>query len=109
MPKTVSASEAKTRLGALVDWAVKTQDDVIIETYGAPKAVLISYEEYQRVRELREKARREEALASLQGLRDRISARNRDLSEDEVADLAERLADETVEALRGRGVVRFGG
>lgn len=107
MPKTVSASEAKTRLGSLVDWAVESQDDVIIETYGEPKAVLMSYEEYQKVRDLREKARCEEALARLEQLRQQVSARNRDLSEDEIEDLADKLADDTIGDMRGRGEVRF--
>ena len=54
MPRTVSASEAKTQFGAILDWAIKCKDDVIVESHGKPKAVIISFEEHQKVAELRE-------------------------------------------------------
>ncbi len=43
---TVSASEAKTYFGALVDKAQK--EPVTIERQGRPVAVVISYEDYQK-------------------------------------------------------------
>ena len=109
MPRTVSASEAKTRLGSLVQWIAESQDDLIIESHGQPKAVLMSFEAYQRVRALREEARREQALARLERLREQVSTRNRDLDEQGVQALAERVADEAVDRLVDDGRVAFEG
>ncbi len=39
MPRTVSATEAKNRLGALIGWVQANQDDVIVETRGEPAVV----------------------------------------------------------------------
>ena len=39
MPKTVSASEAKAKFGAIVGWTIEFEDDVIVQSYGKPKVV----------------------------------------------------------------------
>ncbi len=49
MPRTISASEAKTRFGSIMNWAGESQDDVIVESYGEPKVVIIPFGEYQKV------------------------------------------------------------
>ena len=72
MPKTVSATEAKSRFGAMVKWAVENQDDVIVRQYGDPTAVLISYAEYERLVAWREQERRNEAFEQFEALRRRI-------------------------------------
>lgn len=43
MPRTVSASEVKTKFGAIVDWAIESKDDVIVESHGQPRVVIIAY------------------------------------------------------------------
>ena len=65
MPRRISASEAKTRFGAIAEWAAESQDDVIVESHGQPKVVIISYQEYQRLLALRDQARRHQALQQL--------------------------------------------
>lgn len=94
MPKTVSATEAKVQFGAIVEWAVEAQDDVVVERRGEPKAVIISYQEYQKVLALREQARREEALRRLRALREEVRARNTDLDEEQAMALAVRFSKE---------------
>ncbi|CUS05785.1 Putative antitoxin YefM (fragment) [Candidatus Promineifilum breve] len=59
MPKTVSVSEAKNQLSALMDWAVETGDEVVITRRGEPRAVIISYSTYQEYLAFREQARRQ--------------------------------------------------
>jgi len=108
MPRTVSATEAKTAFGSLVDWAATTKDDVIVESRGRPKVVIVAFEEYQRLSELRERARREEALARLEALRERTAARSADLSADEVSELADRVTREAIRRLIAEGKVRYG-
>lgn len=64
MPMTVTVSEAKDKFSSLLHWTVDNSDVVIIESRGKPKAVVVSYAEYQEFLALREQARRKEALQS---------------------------------------------
>ena len=107
MPKTVSASEAKSQFGSLVEWTVENKDDVIVESHGRPKAAIISFEEYQRFAALREEARRREVLAQLESLRERVSARNADLSPEEAEQLADRLVRDTIQEMIAEGKIRY--
>ncbi len=103
MPKTVSASEAKTNFGAVVDWAVHQNDEVIIQSYGEPKAVLISFTEFQKLAKLREQDRRRQALAEMEQLRIKVSKRNQDLSEEEADTFADQVVREAVQAMVAEG------
>ena len=60
--KTVSVSEAKNQLSAVMEWAVENREGVIIESRGRPKVAILSYAEYQEFLVLREQARRKEAF-----------------------------------------------
>jgi prevent-host-death family protein len=99
MPKTVSATEAKVRLGAMMDWAVKHGDEVIIETRGRPRAVLISFEEYQRIQQLQAMARRQAVLDRLEALAERVGVRNQDLTQEAAEELADRFSREMIEEM----------
>lgn len=46
MSQTISSSELKRQLGAWLAWIGRAREDVIIETYGRPVAVLLPYDEY---------------------------------------------------------------
>lgn len=96
MPKIVSASEAKNRLGSMMNWAAEHDDEVIVESYGKPKAVIMAYEEYEKLSELREQLRRQKVLHKMRALRARIRARNEDLTDEEAETLADRAVRETV-------------
>ena len=109
MPRTVSASEAKTKFGAIVDWAVESKDDVIVESHGQPKVVIITFEEYKEVLKLREEARRQSALLRLRNLRDSIRSRSQDLDEEHAASLADRLSHEVVTEMIAEGKVLYQG
>ncbi len=109
MPKTVSASEAKTQFGSIMSWTTECKDDVIVESRGRPKVVIIPYEEYQRLLTLREAARRQEALAQLERLREKVRARNEDLSEEAAASLADRFTREVVEDMAKEGRIKYQG
>src|ERR687885_2716429 len=88
MPRSVSASEAKNRLGSIVGWVVENQDEVIVESHGEPRAVIMSFDEYEKLKALKEQQRRREALNQLRRLKAEVSSRNQDLSEDEAMALA---------------------
>ncbi len=99
MTKTVTASEAKNRLGALIRWALSHKQEVIVKSRGEPKVVIMPYPAYQAVVEMREQARREQALDQLKKLRRQVQARNQDLTEAQASQLADRLTRETVEEM----------
>jgi prevent-host-death family protein len=109
MPKAVSASEAKNTFGSVVGWVLANQDAVIVESHGEPTVVILPFTEYERVQVLKERQRREEALATLRRLRDEVSARNQDLTDDEVDELADRATREAIDNLVRKGAVRFEG
>jgi len=103
VPITVAASEAKNRLGSLIRWVQSNQDDVIVESHGRPRAVIIPYSEYETVVSHRETSRREEALRQLESLRQRVQARTQDLTEEEASALADRFVRETVREMFAEG------
>ncbi len=80
---TVSASEAKSRFGAILAWATKNNNEVVIRVYGEPKGVVMSYEEYERVQELREQERKRKIWEELEALRRKVSARFADVPEED--------------------------
>ncbi|MGH2542671.1 MAG: type II toxin-antitoxin system Phd/YefM family antitoxin, partial [Ardenticatenaceae bacterium] len=47
MPKTMSASEAHTKFGSVMKWAIESGDEVIVESHGKPKVVILPFEEYE--------------------------------------------------------------
>ena len=107
MPKTISVSEAKNKLSAMLQWAVENQDEVIVESRGRPKAVILPYDEYEAMAALRRKARRQAALAQMQALAVRVQARNRDLSAEEAEQIADEITRETIERMTSEGKVSF--
>lgn len=107
MNQIVTATEAKARLGELMRRAVDTGDAVIVESRGKPQVALVPYVEYEELQRLKERARREEALAQLRELAREVRAQNLDLSEDEAASIADELTREAIESLAAQGKVRF--
>ena len=68
MQKIISTAEVGQQLGAIIEWATEDAEGVIIESGGKPKAVLISFEEYQRIQQLRKITRQQDRLARLEAL-----------------------------------------
>ncbi len=112
MPKTVSAKEAKNRLGTVIEWVVENGDEVVIESRGKPTVVVMSYAEYEQVLKMRadrqEQARRRAALARLEHLREQVQAGNPSITEEEALALGDKLTREAIDGLARKGQVRFG-
>lgn len=106
MAKTISVSEAKNTLSAVLDWAVENGDGVVIESRGEPKAVILSYDEYETYLDLKEEARRREALSQLKELAERVWA-STDLTDEETDQLAEEITQETFQRMIREGKVRY--
>lgn len=107
MDRIISATEAKARLGELMRLAVDSGDNIIVESHGKPQVALIPYVEYEELQKLKQRARREEALAQLRELAREVQAQNQDLSEGEAASIADELTREAIESLAAQGKVRF--
>lgn len=107
MPREVSATEAKNRLGALLAWVQENQDEVIIESHGKPAAVVIPVEQYDRLKAQKEQERRDKAIQTLRQIRAESLERNKDLTPEEGEALAERFSQDIVEALARKGKIRF--
>jgi prevent-host-death family protein len=45
--KTLPLSEVKTRLSGLVNSVTDTDEEIVITTNGRPKAVIVSYDEFE--------------------------------------------------------------
>lgn len=107
MNRVVSVTEAKARLGELMRRAIDRGDNIIIESRGKPQVALIPYVEYEELLKLKERARREAALAQLRELAREVQAQNRDLSEEEAASIADELTREAIKSLASQGKVQF--
>jgi prevent-host-death family protein len=92
--KSVSATEAKNRLGALISEVESGNEAVMVEHHGRPRVVIVSAKEWSNLAELREELRRKEAWARLKALADEVSARNCDLTQEQIDALADEIGDE---------------
>ena len=107
MPKTISVSEAKNKLSTMLKWAVENQDEVVVESRGRPKAVILPYAEYEIFQSLREKERRQVALQRLQELAAANQALNQDLTPEEAEKLADEVTRETIDRMAAEDKVSF--
>lgn len=92
--KTVSATEAKNRLAALVGEVAQGSEDVVIENHGQPRAVLISYELYTELLEARAQQKRRTAMDALWQLRAEIQSQIQDVEGDSLFELLMEELDE---------------
>jgi prevent-host-death family protein len=112
MMKTVSATEAKNRFGALLSDVADANEEIVIENHGRPRAVVLSYDRYNELKEAREQQRRRQAMDDLRQLREDVRARNLDLDDEAAEAIAEDLSQEAVgrliERIRAPRIVRTG-
>lgn len=75
MERVVSATEARIRFGELMRRVVENRETAIVEHGGRPYVVVLSVEEYNRLREGQAKATWEETLEQIRQVRARLHAR----------------------------------
>ncbi len=109
MTKTVSATEAKARLGALLQQAAEEDEAIVIASRGKPRAVLLSFDRYSQMQAIVEETRRRQLLDRLEALGRRLQESGHSLSPEEVERLAERFGREFVEELIASGRIRYKG
>lgn len=99
MPKVITSTELQKQTREAIDYARVERDAVIVETYGRPMAVILSYDEY--LAYMSYKANQEQRSARFSLLRDAAAqnATYNQLSEEE----AIRLVEETRQEIAGEG------
>lgn len=105
--KTISSNDAKQHWGSMMNAASSPEDAVIVESHGRPRVAIISYDRFEKLQELEDKARRAWALEQLRQLEQRIGDRNNDLTAEEIEELADRFSREFVDELVAEGKVVF--
>ena len=107
MPRTISVSEAKNKLSAMMDWAIQNQDGVVVESRGRPKAVILPYAEYEAYLSMRENERRRAALQRMEELAAIVQEKNQDMTPERAEQLADEISRETIERMVEEGKVSF--
>ena len=107
MARTISTSEAKAKLSAVINWAVENKDEVIVESRGNPRAVIIPFDDYEQYKEAKEQVRRRMLLTQLEKLANKIQSRNQDLTAGEADQLADRFTREVIEEMTDEGKITF--
>lgn len=107
MVKTVSADEVLNQLDSVLGYVSDQGDEVIVESHGEPKAVIMSLTAYDDVKAMREERRRAELLEDFHRLNDRIAAHQHDLSEDEAIELSVEISREINNDLAARSEAGF--
>lgn len=101
MPKIISATEAQSNFGAILQWAEENKEDIVVERRGKPTAAILTYEEYQALIALREQERKRRILDEIREIRRQVAAQNQDLSAEDVYRLAG-FAEDDVQAMLRR-------
>jgi prevent-host-death family protein len=102
MTRTVTATEAKNRLGALLRAVSEEGDTVIIENRRERAAILVPVADYEELQELRKEQKRREGIKALERIAAIQSERNKDLSEEEAQALVDRAIKDIREDRRAR-------
>ena len=99
MPRTVSSTQAKAQLGTLLKWIDQHDDEVIVELYNKPTAVIMTYDEYEEIVKLRRQERQRQAETQTQHTGE-IEVRNPEMLVEEASRLAGFLVERLHELAR---------
>jgi len=89
MPVKLKSSQVQQNFGRVMDRAL-TEDDVIVERYGAPRVAIVAYRRYERLLEVE----RELLHTRLQQASEAASARASYLTDEAIEELIERARSE---------------
>lgn len=95
----ISATDAKNNFGNLLSQVADSGEPVVVERQGKPRAAIISMEQYRELRAFQKEQRRREAVEALRQLRSEISSQNRDLSDEQIEEFAQRVRDDVMQAV----------
>lgn len=98
--RTISATEAKNRLGTYLKYVSEDGEAVIVENRHEPSAVIISFQEYEQLRDAQKTLARQRRLEALDRIVAKQAERNADLSEEGAESLIQRYLAEDREERR---------
>ncbi|MEJ7839848.1 MAG: type II toxin-antitoxin system prevent-host-death family antitoxin [Thermomicrobiales bacterium] len=98
MIRTLSSNEVKQQWGSIMNSVGNDGDEVIVESHGKPKVVVIPFDEFEAFQKSRKEQIRKGALMKLQAWDQKYANRNSDLSEQEVEQMAHRFRVEIGES-----------
>jgi prevent-host-death family protein len=107
MAKTITATEAKNRLGSVLSSVQESGEPVIVENRHAPDAVIMTYGDFKELQTYRAERRRQEAIAKIREIQSRASERNKDLSDEEADQIADEIVREAIDSMVAKGEIRF--
>jgi prevent-host-death family protein len=107
MTRTVSTTEAKNSLNALMSWAEEHGEAVIVENHGKPRVAIIPAEQLDEFQTLKREAVRREALEWMRQYEAKHGNANSDLSAEDTNELAVEASREIVDDLVAHGTIRF--
>ena len=108
LPKAIPATELKNKLGAVNEYVLGKEKELVITFRGVPKVVLMPFKEYENFTELREEARRKQAIEDLRQLQQEVQARNKDLSEKEAEKLGVRFSRDLIKEVVKKRKAKYG-
>ena len=103
MARTVTATEAKNRLGALMNQVIESNEPVIIELRGRPRIAMITTDRLNEIERVEWEQRHARALAALDEIERSYDGRNDDLTEEEAMELAVEVTREVRREMRESG------
>ncbi len=107
MEKTISASELKNSLGAVLRDVRMDDETVVIEQRGVPAAAIISIEDLRVLRDAKKRQRREQLLEQLRQLDVRLEEQQKDMSPEEADRLVKELSGAVMDAVVEKARHRF--
>lgn len=107
MEKTISASELKNSLGAVLR-EVRQDDEIrIIEQRGVPAAAIISIDDLRLLRDAKKRQRQELLLEEYRQLSADLAERQKGMTADEADRLVDELSDAVMDAVVEKARHRF--
>lgn len=107
MERTISASELKNTLGAVLREVKNDTESVVIEQRGVPAAAIVSIEDFRLLKEAKETQRREKLLEEFRKLRTSLAARQEDMTVDEADRMVQELSDAVMDGVVEKNRHRF--
>lgn len=88
MPRAIKATDLRRRTRQVLDWVRIDGEEIIVESYNTPQAVIISYSDYLTYKELeRAEARRRTLVGELQQIAAEVSRRAQEVADENVPTL----------------------
>jgi prevent-host-death family protein len=107
MEKTISASELKNSLGAVLR-EVRQEDEIrVIEQRGVPAAAIISIDDLRVLREAKKRQRQEQLLEEFRQLSASLAERQKGMTADQADRMVQELSDAVMDAVVERAWHRF--